>query len=240
MKKLYVFAVVLNVFLFPQLSFASFPDTEGHRYEDAINYVQMQGIVEGAGDGNYYPDQNLNRAEFTKIIVLSIVSDNPQGSYCFPDVTTEWYAPYVCTAYYNDILNGYPDGTFGPWNNVTYAEALKIVLNAYDAPVDYSVQGEWYEAYLQFASNNNLSFASEWKPGWFITRGQMAEIIYWMDYMSFETLPAEEDEPVEYICSSDAYNCDDANVQAIYGYCMDLGYGDIHRLDLDNDGYACE
>lgn len=230
--------------MMPTYALAQFNDTVEHQYEEAINYVQMQWIVEGPGDGNYYPDQNLNRAEFTKIIVLAVVSDNPQGEYCFPDVTNEWYAPYVCTALYTGILGGYPDGTFGPWNNVTYAEALKIVLNAYNAPVDYAIQGEWYEAYLQYASENGLSFASEWKPGWLITRGQMAEIIYWLDSMNNDTTQDDEEEQVEYICSSDMYNCDDfvprSDAQGVFDYCMDLGYGDIHRLDQNNDGVACE
>ena len=29
-------------------------------------------------------------------------------------------------------------------------------------------------------------------------------------------------------------------IQACYLYCMHLRYGDIHRLDGDNDGVACE
>jgi micrococcal nuclease len=45
-------------------------------------------------------------------------------------------------------------------------------------------------------------------------------------------------------CSGNLYNCPDFNTQAeaqaCYDYCMNLGYGDIHRLDSDNDGRACE
>jgi len=50
--------------------------------------------------------------------------------------------------------------------------------------------------------------------------------------------------PAPYTCSYDRYNCSDfstqAAAQACYNYCMSLGYGDIHRLDGDNDGIACE
>ena len=45
-------------------------------------------------------------------------------------------------------------------------------------------------------------------------------------------------------CSSNRYNCDDFSghdaAQAWYDYCISLGKGDIHKLDSDKDGLACE
>lgn len=45
-------------------------------------------------------------------------------------------------------------------------------------------------------------------------------------------------------CSGNIYNCSDfsthAKAQACYEYCKSLGRGDIHRLDRDDDGVACE
>jgi len=45
----------------------------------------------------------------------------------------------------------------------------------------------------------------------------------------------------EYNCESDTYNCDDfvtqAEAQEVLEYC---GEDDIHRLDADNNGMACE
>jgi len=45
-------------------------------------------------------------------------------------------------------------------------------------------------------------------------------------------------------CSGNIYNCADfgthAEAQACYEYCKSLGRGDIHWLDGDNDGIACE
>jgi len=57
----------------------------------------------------------------------------------------------------------------------------------------------------------------------------------------------EEEEPEEpdtdYVCSTNVYNCDDFNshpeAQYVFEYCGGLG-NDIHRLDGDNDGIACE
>jgi len=45
-------------------------------------------------------------------------------------------------------------------------------------------------------------------------------------------------------CSGNIYNCADfgthAEAQGCYEYCKSLGRGDVHRLDGDNDGIACE
>lgn len=45
-------------------------------------------------------------------------------------------------------------------------------------------------------------------------------------------------------CSADIYNCSDfatqAQAQACYDYCVAQGAGDIHKLDGDGDGTACE
>lgn len=45
-------------------------------------------------------------------------------------------------------------------------------------------------------------------------------------------------------CSSDSYNCSSfsshASAQRCFNYCREQGRGDIHRLDGDNDGSACE
>ena len=47
-----------------------------------------------------------------------------------------------------------------------------------------------------------------------------------------------------YDCSSDVYNCADfetqAQAQAVYDYCFQQEAGDVHRLDADGNGEACE
>ncbi len=45
-------------------------------------------------------------------------------------------------------------------------------------------------------------------------------------------------------CSGDTLNCSDfsghGSAQACFNYCVSVGAGDIHRLDQDGDGDACE
>lgn len=48
----------------------------------------------------------------------------------------------------------------------------------------------------------------------------------------------------DYVCSSDAYNCSSfstqAEAQSTYSYCVNQTGKDIHNLDTDSDGIACE
>lgn len=56
--------------------------------------------------------------------------------------------------------------------------------------------------------------------------------------------PSAQPSPPPCDCSGDIYNCSHfsthAEAQACYEHCKSLGRGDIHRLDGDNDGIACE
>jgi len=50
--------------------------------------------------------------------------------------------------------------------------------------------------------------------------------------------------PAPCLCSADLYNCSDfacqGQAQTCYNYCWSLGYGDVHHLDGDGNGIACE
>ena len=56
--------------------------------------------------------------------------------------------------------------------------------------------------------------------------------------------PTPRPTPRGWDCSYNRYNCCDfssqAEAQACYEYCLALGCGDIHDLDRDSDGVACE
>lgn len=61
---------------------------------------------------------------------------------------------------------------------------------------------------------------------------------------STATPTATSTSPASFICSSDTYNCSDFTTQAaaqqVFDYCFNLGFGDVHRLDSNNDKVACE
>ncbi|MBD3360686.1 hypothetical protein GF366_02690, partial [Candidatus Peregrinibacteria bacterium] len=107
-----------------------FPDVrENHKNQEAVNYLKEIDIIAGYPDGTFKPDGEINRAELTKMIVAS--KTDPDGQIyknCFPDVKEEWFAPFICYAKENNWVEGYPDGTFKPEQNINRVEALKIIF----------------------------------------------------------------------------------------------------------------
>lgn len=116
---------------------ASFPDVPA-AYESsrAIDYLQAAGVLQGYADGRFRPAFPINRAEFLKVLVAGkgLSPDAAIFSSCFPDVAREWFAPYVCYATGQGWVQGYPDGMFRPEQPVSFAEALKMLVNVRGYP----------------------------------------------------------------------------------------------------------
>lgn len=194
---------VSTVVLIPGLAVAAdFPDVPAsHPNAEAIAYVQAQGIVTGYPDGSYRPDLQINRAEFTKIVIGSNFTDRAL-QFCvdfgFSDTSrTEWYAKYICLAAQHQIIAGYPDGTFRPDTSINFVEAAKIIAtmdNFYVNGVGYNntpsqfgilgpplpeaVDGHWFESFVRYLAEKNAIPLSIHSPNKQITRGEMAEMIY--------------------------------------------------------------
>lgn len=162
---------------------ASFTDTQTHIYKNGINYLQDKGVVTGYDGGSFQPNQTINRAEFTKIIVGSIATSaelkNCKTQY-FTDVAPDaWFAQYVCVAKKKGIIDGYDDGTFKPAQNINFSEAAKIIGKIYGS--NFTATDPWYETYVSWLDDNNaipLTIVSFNKS---ITRGEMAEITWRVD-----------------------------------------------------------
>lgn len=154
---------------------AVFSDIGGHAYEEAIQAVQEHGIVQGYADGTYRPDAQINRAEFTKIIVEATLPDEA-GAGCFPDVQRQWFAPYVCMAKEKGFIGGYPDGTFKPDRRVNFAEAAKIIAVAFGAQL--KPDPLWYKPYVEALRARNAIPPSITQMDQQLTRGEMAAMIY--------------------------------------------------------------
>lgn len=156
------------------------------KYKDAVLYLNSIGVVNGYPDGSFKPGDLINRAEFSKILIgAKFGIPTQENDYqCFPDVLAgQWYTGYVCKAKTEGIIDGYPDGSFKPDQNINYVEALKIVSEAYFDNIPINPDGgDWYQKYWQFAKDKGF-FLSEWTgsgymPSTLITREQMSEMIY--------------------------------------------------------------
>lgn len=156
---------------------APFPDVDStYVNADAIEYLKTQGVIQGYPDGTYKPAAEINRAEFTKIVMGSL-DPTPTGKNCFPDVKTEWFAPYVCEAKSRGIIAGYEDGTFKPDATINFSEASKIIVNAYGVSGGES-GGQWFKPYVTaLESKKDIPLSVEFFDE-NVKRDAMAEMIY--------------------------------------------------------------
>ena len=181
--------------LFPFFSytvFASFSDVpENNENFEAINYLQENQVINGYEDGTFKPEQNVNRAEFLKIIIEgSKIKPGINNPTPFKDVDhTAWYATYVKHAYASGWINGYPDGTFKPEQTINKVEALKILAKAQnwlinpiinEAPYSDTPTDAWYTPYVNFAKQAGYLEETNdiFEPSQDMQRGGISQIIY--------------------------------------------------------------
>jgi hypothetical protein len=171
----------------------SFKDVANYKFKEAIYYISNLGIVEGYADGTYRPERTLNRAEMMKITVLAMQHKKPnqislseldkyKSGECFKDVPALnetrgiWYSSYVCYGKKLGIIEGYQDGTFRPGNAVTFAEAVKMVLYAFDTK--YPKTDPWIDGVLLTAISKKYIPIDSEAAHQSISRGSMAELVY--------------------------------------------------------------
>lgn len=106
-------------------------DISGRDCEQAVKILNGAGIINGYLDNTFKPDNLVTRAEFAAIVIkLREMKLEDSDELLFTDTYNHWGRPHINALYKNGFVSGYPDGTFGPQNNVTYAEAITILLNA--------------------------------------------------------------------------------------------------------------
>ncbi len=147
-----------------------------------VQLVSALGIMEGDGDGNFRLEDNVTRAEFTKVAIAASEYRNavPAGLMVSPfaDVSyTHWAAPYIKLASANGLVTGYVDSTFRPDADVTYAEAVTVVLRLLGY-TDDDFGDSWPYGQVGLASGLGLSDGIYKTAGETMTRGDVLQLIY--------------------------------------------------------------
>jgi hypothetical protein len=156
----------------------------------AAQYVKTYKIMNGYSNGEFRPNDYLNRAEATKAIITSGKLKLIPTKNTFKDVkSTDWFSKYVSTALSYGLISGYEGNLFKPTKNITKAEFLKMALvsrkiNLADKdkdPYRDVPANSWYEKYFTFARNNGLinsdsrGFVYPNRP---ISRIEAAQVLY--------------------------------------------------------------
>lgn len=208
MKK---FGLFLFLFaLFSQTSLAFFkdiPEDPKHHYYTSVKWMYENEVVEGYSDNTFKSDQEVNRAEFLKMLyaTLDIPVDDVKSVNPFTDVPAdEWYTDYVRKAYLDGVIDGYSDRTFRPAQTINFAEASKIIANTflkekkfqnpdknlaqggefpYCLPGNEKYVDEWFYKYI--SQIDGFCIIPEYLNGMYgfsagqnVTRGDMAEMLY--------------------------------------------------------------
>nr|WP_255702408.1 Rib/alpha-like domain-containing protein [Peptoniphilus sp. KCTC 25270] len=111
----------------------NFTDTPSGWYNSVINAVVANGLMQGYPDGSFRPNAPITRAEFAQMIKPIDKANN--GDAPFADVQGHWAEPAIDQAYGNNRIDGYPDGTFKPNDNITRAEAAKVLNSLFERMV---------------------------------------------------------------------------------------------------------
>lgn len=149
----------------PSAAAARFSDTAGHPAEAAIDLFANLKLLNGDGNGSFFPERAISRAEMCAILDrLFTFGDTAEN--IFPDLdSSQWYAGNVLRANAAQVILG--DGTgVRPLDTIRWDEALTMIGRAFRLtedlqtllPVDVP---SWSQGYI----------GAMWAAGWLAEDG---------------------------------------------------------------------
>lgn len=175
--------LLILIMAFQTVSFATLSDVDTTSdVGKAITQLVNLGVLSGYPDGSFQPDGLLTRAQFAKIAVCMLGAEKEatalSGNDVFSDVGNDhWASGYINCIAQKGIINGYPDGSFGAEEKITYAQALTILIRllGYDGK---DVNYNWPDGYIKKADSLGITDGMSFGAYENITRGNAALIIY--------------------------------------------------------------
>ncbi len=183
LKKIAALVIVLAMAL-SSVAFAFTDVAEDAGYYEAVEVMSALGLLKGYEDGTFGPDKTITRAEFAAVVVRALgMEDAAAGAVAntmFTDVTSShWAAGYVQIANQQGIIAGYGDGIFGPEDEVTYEQAVKMIVCALGYGVKFAgVENAYPSAYLSQANTSGITVGAAGKIGEKATRATVAKLVY--------------------------------------------------------------
>ncbi len=138
---------------------ATFTDvTSETKYSEAILTLAKLGVVQG-NEGMFKPNDGITRAEVVAIITRAMnIADYATGVSTFTDVPEgHWATKNIIAATSRGIVNGYGDGLFGPSDNVTYEQVMKMLVCAMNYGNAAEALGGWPNGYFNKGTDLGLN-----------------------------------------------------------------------------------
>lgn len=132
-------------------------------------------------------EQDVSRAEFFKAVTGSLYTAEQietclhrhdfQENLLFKDAeSNRWYAPFACSAWENNLISGYADGTLQPDKKINIAEAAKVLTIAFGLGA-HGGSHPWYTVFLESLQRAGVLPSGPSYPHAHIPRIQMADML---------------------------------------------------------------
>ena len=143
-----------------------FKDCENHWSRININWAYENQIVKGISETEFAPDAKISRQEMAVMIYryinylgATLSQTNEKKAFKDNDAIADWATEAVAAMQQAGIINGYPDGTFGPQGSATRAEAAKMISTMLGDILKTPVStGTFAEITWELYANGTLTF----------------------------------------------------------------------------------
>ncbi len=178
-----VLALIMSCMMLVSMavSAATYSDVpETHDRYEAINMLSSLDIITGYPDGTFQPDKEVTRAEMAALITRMFKLDSTAVTEPpFSDVEVDyWAAANIVAAKNMNIINGFPDGTFRPQDNVTYEQAVKMIVCALNYGTAAEALGGYPGGYITQASKLNILNKAAYGNTSPAPRGIIAQLLF--------------------------------------------------------------
>lgn len=115
-----------------ELNYYVFDDLDGVEWaREPICKLAEMGVLRGKEYRLFYPNDNITREEFVKMLTVAYKLNIENKTDKFTDVNADdWFMPYVAAALENGIVNGVSDDMFGTGQNITRQDLAVMAYNA--------------------------------------------------------------------------------------------------------------
>ena len=107
-------------------------------YAEDVDIGYTEGYITGTSPTAFSPNLSITREEAAFILAKNLMMEPAVGentSFADGRSISTWSRGMVSAAAENNLISGYPDGTFRPQKSITRGEAAVILLNAVGTPV---------------------------------------------------------------------------------------------------------
>jgi len=118
----------------------TFTDTTGHWANGVIGALQRAGIVQGSGNGNFNPDQQITRAEMVTILARVLDLSAANGTAKFTDLNGHWAAEHIEKLSEVGIVNGVGADRFAPNDTATREQSVTIIVRMLNLVLDLGLE----------------------------------------------------------------------------------------------------